>query len=109
MTTPEQEARAATIASIRHSSTLEGGQSTPAAQAIQDLWVAGEIDADELVRRTQALYGLPPQPGDSHYPAGDVDPDDEIVTRLVDAYLPEALIDLAIATTRQHDEDTPAS
>lgn len=108
-TTPEQQARAATIASIRHSSALDGGRSSEAARALQDLWVIGEFDTDELVRRTQALYGLPPQPGDSHYPADAGDTDDEIVARLVDAFLPEALLDLAIATGRQDDEDTATS
>jgi hypothetical protein len=157
--TPEQQARAATMASIRHSSELEGGRGSDAGRALQELWIMGDIDADELCRRTQALYGLPPQPGDAHYskldqltadlgpgdaeqvrrfgaflgkigpehddnqrlaayrtywpddvePDEAVDPDDEIVTRLADAYLPEALIDLAIATTHQTDEDTPNS
>lgn len=80
MTSPEQEARAATMASIRHSTELEGGRSSDAARAIQDLWIAGEIDTDELVGRSQVLHRLPPQPGDSHYPADAGDQDDELGT-----------------------------
>jgi hypothetical protein len=102
MPTPDQAARAATIASVRHSSELEGGRSSDAARAIQDLWIAGEIDTDELGRRTRALYNLPPQPGDSDYQA-DVELDQAEVEALVDHFLPEALVDLAVSIVRQDD------
>jgi len=101
MLTPEQQTRADTMASIRHSSELDGGRSSDAARAIQDLWIAGEIDTDELVRRTRALHGLPPQPGDSDCPAVDVDQAD--VDALVDHFLPEAVVDLAVSVVRQDD------
>jgi hypothetical protein len=77
MTGTPQE-RAAWITEARHSTELEGRQSSPAARELQDRYIAGEFDVDELRRRTQALYGLPPQPGDSDYPgAGHVDDETE--------------------------------
>ncbi|HEY3514523.1 MAG TPA: antitoxin VbhA family protein [Kribbella sp.] len=54
----EQAQRAAQVASVRHSSALEGGRSTDAARALQDQYVAGEISIEELVERTRALHGL---------------------------------------------------
>jgi hypothetical protein len=54
--TPEQRARA--LANVRHSTALEGRESSAEARTLQDRWVAGEFDADELLRRTAALYDV---------------------------------------------------
>jgi len=54
----ETAARAATIASARHSTELEGRRSSPAARALQDAYIAGQLNADELVEQTKALYGI---------------------------------------------------
>ncbi|MFJ2301026.1 antitoxin VbhA family protein [Oerskovia paurometabola] len=50
----ERAQRARDAARIRHSTELEGGRSDDAARAIQDMYVRGEIDGDELIRRTKA-------------------------------------------------------
>jgi hypothetical protein len=39
----------------RHSTMLEGGRTPPEARAIQDQYVRGEIDGDEMHRLTMAL------------------------------------------------------
>ncbi|HEY3561804.1 MAG TPA: hypothetical protein VGL05_30270 [Kribbella sp.] len=84
-----RDERAAAVASVRHSTELEGGRSTDAARALQDQWVKGDIDLDELGRRTRALHGLPVAPDDV---------DEHEVDELAQAFLPDALIDSAIAT-----------
>ncbi|MGW8566694.1 antitoxin VbhA family protein [Isoptericola sp. NPDC055881] len=57
----ERAQRAADAARVRHSTELEGGRSSDAARAIQEAYVRGEIDADELVRRTKALHAITDQ------------------------------------------------
>ena len=54
----ERAQRAADAARVRASTELEGGRSSDAARAIQDAYVRGEIDGDELVRRTKALHEI---------------------------------------------------
>ncbi|WP_446719776.1 antitoxin VbhA family protein [Isoptericola sp. F-RaC21] len=54
----ERTRRTADVARVRHSTELEGGRSSDAARALQDAYARGEIDGDELVRRTRALHGL---------------------------------------------------
>jgi hypothetical protein len=49
----ERAQRAADAARIRHSTELEGGRTEEGARAIQDMYVRGEIDGDELIRRTK--------------------------------------------------------
>ncbi|WP_329484166.1 antitoxin VbhA family protein [Kribbella sp. NBC_01484] len=46
-----REERAAVVASVRHSTELEGGRSTDFARELQEQWVEGRIDLDELGRR----------------------------------------------------------
>lgn len=55
----ERARRADDAARIRHSTELEGGRTDDAARAIQDQYVRGEIDSEELVRRTKAYLNLP--------------------------------------------------
>lgn len=56
---PAEAARRAEDAQrIRHSTEMEGGRTTPKARAIQDAFVRGEIDADELIRRTRAYLDI---------------------------------------------------
>lgn len=55
MSDEERARRADDAARIRHSTELEGGRTSEAARAIQDQYVRGEIDAQELMRRTFAL------------------------------------------------------
>jgi hypothetical protein len=50
----ERAQRAADAQRIRHSTELEGGRTDDAARAIQDMYVRGEIDGEELIRRTKA-------------------------------------------------------
>jgi hypothetical protein len=50
--------RRAAVSSVRHSSALEGGRSTSAAQALQDDYAAGRISLEELGVRTKALHGI---------------------------------------------------
>jgi hypothetical protein len=50
--------RARAIRDARHTSELEGAQSTPATRADQDAYVRGEIDVNELGARVRARYGL---------------------------------------------------
>ncbi|MFB6726756.1 antitoxin VbhA family protein [Kribbella sp. NPDC056345] len=80
-----REERAASIAEVRHSTALEGRRSTDAARALQDRYIDGEFGVDELVRRGQRLYGLPPQPGDMVM-------DDEKGTVPIGDVLPGALV-----------------
>lgn len=54
----EVSSRAATVASARHSPELEGRRSSAAARALQDAYIAGELDADELVARSKTLHGI---------------------------------------------------
>lgn len=56
LTTEQIEERRWSIEQVRHSTELEGGRSNDAARSIQDRWVRGEIDDDELVRLTQELH-----------------------------------------------------
>ena len=51
----ERAQRAEDAQRIRHSTELEGGRTSDAARAIQDKYVRGEIDAEELMRQTIAL------------------------------------------------------
>jgi len=43
-----EEGRRAVIVAARHSSEMEGGQTTPAARAVQDAWVRGELSLEEF-------------------------------------------------------------
>lgn len=54
----ERERRARMVAEAAHSSAMAGLKSTPEFRADADAFVAGEIDLDELGRRTRARYGL---------------------------------------------------
>lgn len=56
--TREQLRRALAAEMSWHSAVLEGLAATPEAMADTDRYVAGEIDLDELVRRTRDRYGL---------------------------------------------------
>ncbi|GAA2842539.1 antitoxin VbhA family protein [Kribbella solani] len=95
-----REERATAVASVRHSTELEGGRSTDAARALQDQWIDGRIDVDELGRRTRALHELP-----TGKTAGD-DADERVVEELVQAFLPDVLIDTAAATLNTPDLST---
>lgn len=53
----EQLRRALAAEMSWHSAVLEGLTVTPDAMADTDRYVAGEIDLDELVRRTRDRYG----------------------------------------------------
>lgn len=52
-----QSDRAEDARRIRHSTEMEGGRTSDEARAIQDMYVRGEIDEEELMRRTFALDG----------------------------------------------------
>ncbi len=57
-----EEGRRAVIASARHSSEMEGGRTTPAARAVQDAWVRGELSLEEFrdrVVRNVTVDGRP--------------------------------------------------
>jgi uncharacterized membrane protein len=54
----ERGRREADALRIRHSTEMEGGRTSEAARAIQDMYVRGEIDEAELMRRTVALDGV---------------------------------------------------
>ena len=56
ITKAEQAERAETIRQIRHSTAMEGGQSSDEARADQDAYVRGEIAVEELVKRAKARY-----------------------------------------------------
>jgi len=43
-----EEGRRAVIVAARHSSEMEGGRTTPAARAVQDAWVRGELSLAEF-------------------------------------------------------------
>ncbi len=43
-----EEGRRAVIVAARHSSEMEGGQTTPAARAVQDAWVRGDLSLEEF-------------------------------------------------------------
>ena len=48
-----EEGRRAVIAAARHSSEMEGGATTPAARAVQDAWVPGDLTLEEFRDRVQ--------------------------------------------------------
>ena len=54
----EQQRRAQSAAESLHSAELEGLTPSPAGGADMAAYVQGEFDADELVARTRARYGL---------------------------------------------------
>ena len=54
----ELGARQRDVAAAAHSSAMEGLESTPTYRADAAVFVDGQFDADELVRRTRARYGL---------------------------------------------------
>ncbi len=54
----ERELRERVVADAAHSSAMEGLTSSPEYRADAAAFVAGEYDADELVARTRARYGL---------------------------------------------------
>ncbi len=58
ITKAEQAERAEAIRQIRHSTEMEGGQSSDAARADQDAYVRGELAVEELVKRAKARYGI---------------------------------------------------
>lgn len=53
-----QTERARQVAEAIQSAALEGQTVTPATRADMDDYVAGSIDADSLVERIRARYGL---------------------------------------------------
>lgn len=57
-TNADQSARVARVAESAHSGVMEGCSVTPETHADTDSYVDGTIDADELVARTRARYGL---------------------------------------------------
>lgn len=54
----EREQRARVVTDAAHSSEMEGLASSPEYRADAAAYVEGAFDADELVRRTRARYGL---------------------------------------------------
>ncbi len=54
----ETSQRIAAVDSVRHSTELEHGRSTDAARALQDAFAAGDLDLEELGKRTKALHGV---------------------------------------------------
>lgn len=50
--------RAENAAQSLHSAELEGHSVTPETQAEAELYVSGEIDSQELLRRVRARYGI---------------------------------------------------
>lgn len=58
LTSADQSARAAHVAESAHSGVMEGFSVTPETHADADSYVEGTFDADELVARTRARYGL---------------------------------------------------
>ena len=55
----ERALRENDVRQARASTELEGGRTSEAARAIQDAYARGEIDHDELMRRTRAYLNLP--------------------------------------------------
>lgn len=53
ISTQEQARRQQRAEFVRVSTEMEGGQTSPAARAIQDRYVRGEITADELLELTR--------------------------------------------------------
>jgi len=56
ITKSEQARRAEAVRQIRHSTAMEGGQSSDEARVDQDAYVRGEITIDELVEHAKARY-----------------------------------------------------
>jgi hypothetical protein len=54
----ERTVRAQRVAAALHNGAMEGAEVTPATRADAADYVAGRIDADELVARTRLRYGL---------------------------------------------------
>lgn len=53
-----REERVESAALSLHSAELEGHSVTPETRADTDLYVSGEIDSKELLRRVRARYGI---------------------------------------------------
>lgn len=100
-----REERAAAVAEARHSTEMEGGRSGPAARELQDRYVNGEFDVDELGRRTRVLYGLEPgrEEDQQAEAVSAVDDSDREADELGQHFLPDALIDSAVATLNPKD------
>lgn len=62
----ERQRRRAVVAAARHSSEMEGGGTTPAARAVQDAWVRGDLTLDEYLDRVvrNVTADGRPRPGD---------------------------------------------
>lgn len=58
LTSVDRAARAAHVAESAHSGAMEGFSVTPGTRADTERYIDGAIDADELVARTRARYGL---------------------------------------------------
>lgn len=58
LTKVDQVVRAAHVAESAHSGAMEGFSVTPETRADAARYIDGAIDADELVARTRARYGL---------------------------------------------------
>jgi hypothetical protein len=54
----DRELRARTLVDAEHSSAMEGLEASPEFRADAAAYVEGEIDVDELGRRTRARYGI---------------------------------------------------
>jgi len=54
----ERELRERVVADAAHSSAMEGLDAGPEYRADAAAYASGEFDADELVRRTRARWGL---------------------------------------------------
>lgn len=44
------------LAEARHSTRLEGGESSPEAKALQDQWASGELTTEQLLQETLKLH-----------------------------------------------------
>lgn len=54
----EKRQRAEAARQIRHSTEMEGGRTDDVARAMQDEYVRGEIDGDELIAKIRQRNGL---------------------------------------------------
>lgn len=58
LTSVDQAVRVANVSESAHSGEMEGFSVTPETHADADSFIDGAIEADELVARTRARYGL---------------------------------------------------
>lgn len=58
ITEEERQRRRVEVDRARHSIEMEGGRVSDEVQQLQEAYVRGEFDVDELVRRGLAVHGL---------------------------------------------------